>query len=48
MLGILPVTPFGKLLGLLNTPLSDAPAPINALPDNKSDSELEPDVAVLI
>ena len=48
MLGVLPVTPFGKLLGLLNTPLSDAPAPVNALPDNKPDSELELDVAVLI
>lgn len=48
-LGILfPVTPFNRLLGLLNAPLSEEPAPINAPPDNKPETELDPEVAVLI
>ena len=48
-LGILfPVTPFNRLLGLINAPLSEEPAPINAPPDNKPETELDPEVAVLI
>ena len=48
ILGMLPVAPFNKLLGLVSAPLSADPAPVNAPPDNKPESELEPEVALLI
>ena len=44
ILGRLPA-PLNILLGLVNAPVNDAPAPVNAPPDNRFVIELDPDVA---